>query len=39
MAPLLHQLTLLSSNSEVGNVMNAHEYINYEMEFDLNNPL
>ena len=37
-ATLLHQLTLLSSDSEVGDVMNAHEYLNYEMEFDLNNP-
>ena len=37
-AILFHQLTLLSSNSEVGDVMNAHEYLNYEMEFDLNNP-
>ena len=36
-ATLLHQLTLLSSDSEVGDVMNAHEYLNYEMEFDLNN--
>jgi hypothetical protein len=37
-APLLHQLTLLSSESEVDDVMNAHEYLNYEMEFDLSNP-
>jgi hypothetical protein len=22
----------------VGDVMNAHEYLNYEMEFDFNNP-
>ena len=35
---ILHQLMLFSSNSEVGDVMNAHEYLNYEMEFDLNNP-
>ena len=37
-ATLLHQLMLLSSDSEVGDVMNAHEYLNCEMEFDLNNP-
>jgi hypothetical protein len=37
-ATLLHQLKLLSSNSEVGDVMNAHEYLEYEMELDLNNP-
>jgi hypothetical protein len=37
-ATLLHQLMLLSSDSEVSDVMNAHEYLNYEMEFDLNNP-
>ena len=37
-ATLLHQLTLLSSDSEVGDMMNAHEYLKYEMEFDLNNP-
>ena len=37
-ATLLHQLTLLSSNNEVGDVMNGHEYINSEMVFDLNNP-
>ena len=37
-ATLLHQLTLLSSDSEVDDVMNAHEYLNCEMEFDLNNP-
>ena len=36
-ATLLHQLTLLSTNNEVGDVINAHEYLNYEMEFDLNN--
>ena len=35
---LLHQLTLLSFDSEVGDVMNAHEYLYYEMEFDLNKP-
>jgi hypothetical protein len=37
-ATLLYQLTLLSFDSEVGGVMNAHEYLKYEMEFDLNNP-
>ena len=37
-ATLLHQLTLLSFNSEVGDVMNAHEHLNYEMDFDLNKP-
>ena len=37
-ATLLHQLKLLSCDSEVGDVMNPHEYLNYEMEFDLNNP-
>ena len=37
-ATLLHQLMLLSSDSEVGDVMNAYEYLNYEVEFDLNNP-
>ena len=37
-ATLLHQLTLLSFDSEVGEVINVHEYLNYEMEFDLNNP-
>ena len=34
----LLQLTLLSSETEVGDVMNAHEYLKREMEFDLNNP-
>ena len=37
-ATLLHQLMLLSSDSEVHDVMNALEYLNNEMEFDLNNP-
>ena len=37
-ATMLHQLTLLSFDSEVGDKMNAHEYLNYEMEFNLNNP-
>ena len=35
---LFHQLMLVSCDSEVGDVMNAHEYLNYEMKFDLNNP-
>ena len=33
-ATLLHQLTLLAYDSEVGDVMNAHEYLNYEMKLD-----
>ena len=37
-ATLLYQLTLLSYDSEVGDVMNAYEYLNHEKEFDLNNP-
>ena len=37
-ATLLHQLMLLSSDSEVGDVMNVCEYLSYEVEFDLNNP-
>ncbi len=37
-ATLLHQLMLLPSDSEVGDVMNAYKYLNYEVEFDLNNP-
>ena len=37
-ATLLHELTLLSVNSEVGDVMNAHEYLKYEIIIDLNNP-
>ena len=28
----------MSSDSEVGDVMNACEYLNYEVKFDLNNP-
>ena len=31
-------MTLLSSNIEVSDTMNAQEYLNYELEFDLNNP-
>jgi hypothetical protein len=34
----LHQLMLLSSYSEVGDVMNACEYLSYEVGLDLNNP-
>jgi hypothetical protein len=29
---------LNSAESETGPTMNAHEFINYELEFDLNNP-
>ena len=36
-ATVLHHLMLLSSDSEVGDVMNACEYLNYEVGFDLNN--
>ena len=35
---LLEQLALVSKESESGPTMNAHEFINYELEFDLNNP-
>ena len=38
-ATLLHQPTLLSSDSDVGDIMNAHEYLNYEMDFDFKQPL
>lgn len=38
LAILFHQLTLLSSNIVVSDVIDAHEFINYELEFDLNNP-
>ena len=31
-------MMLLSSDSEVGDVMNACEYLNYEVEFDLIKP-
>ena len=37
-ASLLHQLTLLSIDTKESEAMNANEYINYELEFDLNNP-
>ena len=37
-ATLLHQL-MLSYDSEVGDKMNACEYLNYKVDFDLNNPL
>ena len=35
---LLHHLSPLSSNLEDSDVMNAHEFINYEVAFYLNNP-
>ena len=35
---LLQQLALVVANSEIGPAMNAHEFINYELEFDINNP-
>ena len=34
---LLEQLALVSKESESGPTTNAHEFINYEVEFDLNN--
>ena len=34
---LLEQLALVSKESECGPTMNTHEFINYELEFDLNN--
>ena len=37
-ATLLHQLTLLSSDIEESDAMEAHEYLNYELEFDFKNP-
>jgi hypothetical protein len=37
-ATLLERLTLLSSQSEEDDTMDAHEFINFELEFDLNNP-
>ena len=37
-ATLLHQLTLSSLDIEESDAMKAHEYLNYELEFDLNNP-
>jgi hypothetical protein len=36
-ATVLEQLSLISSEIETPN-MNAQEYLNYELEFDLNNP-
>jgi hypothetical protein len=36
-ATVLEQLSLISSETETPN-MNAQEYLNYELEFDLNNP-
>jgi hypothetical protein len=35
---LMEQLALVSKESESGPTMNAHEFINYELEFDINNP-
>ena len=35
---LREQLALVSKESESWPTMNAHEFINYELEFDLNNP-
>ena len=35
---LLKQLALVSAKSEVGPITNAHEFINIQLEFDLNNP-
>ena len=35
---VLEQLALVSKESECGPTMNAHEFIHYELEFDLNNP-
>ena len=37
-AALLEQLTLLSSETADDEVMDAQEFINFECEFDLNNP-
>ena len=34
----MQTLTFLSSDSEVGDVMGAHEHLNYETKFDLNSP-
>ena len=35
---LIEQLALVSTESESGLTMNAHEFINYELEFNPNNP-
>ena len=35
---LLEQLALVFKESESRPTMNAHEFINHELEFDLNNP-
>ena len=35
---ILEQLALVSKESESGPIINAHEFINYELEFDLKNP-
>ena len=37
-ATLLYQLTLMSSNTKESDAIEAHEYLNYELEIDLNNP-
>jgi hypothetical protein len=35
---LLHQLTLLSSDTGISLTMDAHEFVHFEVDFDLNNP-
>ena len=35
---LLHQLTLLSSNTRISPTMDAHEFVHFEVDFDLNYP-
>jgi hypothetical protein len=35
---LLHQLTLLSSDTGISPTMDAHEFVHFEIDFDLNNP-
>jgi hypothetical protein len=35
---LLHQLTLLSSDIGISPTMDAHEFVHFELDFDLNNP-
>ena len=34
----MEQLALVSTKSEIGPIMNANEFIDYELEVDLNNP-
>ena len=34
----MEQVALVSKNHESGPTMNAREFINYKLEFDLNNP-